>query len=384
MLTGLDVLLMDTTQLKGRRVGLLSNSAGITCDARRNVDALREAGVNLVALFSPEHGFGGAAVAGEVISSSMDRLTGLPIHSLYGETKKPTKEMLKGIDVLLFDLQDVGVRFYTYTTTLAYALEACAENDVTLMVLDRPNPITGTIVEGPVLDPSYQSFIGHDAIPIRYAMTIGELARYHAVETRGQRTANGASLQVVAMQGWVRDQWFEQTALPWAAPSPNMPQPHTALFYPGMGLAGEGASCSIGALTPLPFERIGAPWLDGDVLANKMTALALAGVRFRVTSFVPTAKHYAYADQVCYGVQLHVIDRVAFRPVRVALHLMQVIRGLWPDQWVWNARHFDLLMGNGETRAQLDNGARVDDIVQSWRAGQHEFEARRQACLLYE
>jgi uncharacterized protein YbbC (DUF1343 family) len=379
MLTGLDVLLMDTTRLKGRRVGLLSNSAGITWDVRCNVDALHEAGVNLVALFSPEHGFGGAVVAGEVVTSSVDRLTGLPIHSLYGETKKPTSEMLSGLDVLLFDLQDVGVRFYTYTTTLAYALEACAENDVTLMVLDRPNPIAGQIIEGPVLEASHQSFIGHGAIPIRYAMTIGELAHHHAVETR-----HGASLQVVAMQGWTRDQWFDQTQLPWAAASPNMPHAHTALFYPGMGLAGEGANCSIGALTPLPFERIGAPWLDGDVLANKMNALALAGVRFRATHFVPAAKQYPYADDVCYGVQLHVIDRVVFRPVTVALHLMQVIRGLCPDQWVWNARHFDLLMGNGETRTQLDSGASVDDIVQSWLAGQQEFEARRQACLLYE
>ena len=384
MLTGLDVLLLDTTQLKGRRVGLLSNSAGITRDVHRNVDALREAGVNLMALFSPEHGFGGAAVAGEVVFSSIDRTTGLPVYSLYGETKKPTKEMLSGLDVLLFDLQDVGVRFYTYTTTLAYALEACAENDVLLMVLDRPNPITGTIVEGPVLDPSYQSFIGHGAIPIRYATTIGELARYYAVETRGQGTALSTFLQVVNLRGWARSMWFDQTQLLWAAPSPNMPHAHTAVFYPGMGLAGEGASCSIGALTPLPFERIGAPWLDGDALANKMNALALAGVRFRATRFVPTAKQVAYADQVCNGVQLHVTDRVAFRPVTMALHLMQVIRGLCPDQWVWNARHFDLLMGNGETRTQLDAGVSVDDIVQSWRAGQHEFEARRQACLLYE
>ena len=384
MLTGLDVLLMNTTQLNGRRVGLLSNSAGITRDVRRNVDALRAAGVNLVALFSPEHGFGGAAVAGEVVSSSVDNTTGLPIYSLYGETKKPTKEMLNSIDVLLFDLQDVGVRFYTYTTTLAYALEACVENGVMLIVLDRPNPITGKIIEGPVLESSHQSFIGHGAIPLRYAMTLGELARYHAVETLRLGSRCTASLQVVNLQGWARSMWFDQTQLPWAAPSPNMPHAHTAMFYPGMGLAGEGGSCSISALTPLPFECIGAPWVDSDALATKMNGLDLAGVRFRATSFVPTAKQYAYAYQVCYGVQLHVLDRNAFRPVTVALHLMQTIRALCPDEWVWNARHFDLLMGNGETRAQLDDGASVDDIVQSWRAGQQEFEARRQACLLYE
>ena len=404
--TGLDVLLTNAAllrEMRARRVGLLTNSAAITHDARPNIEALRAAGVNLVALFSPEHGLGGAAVAGEQVASGTHAQTGLPVHSLYGETKKPTPGMLSGLDVLLFDLQDVGVRFYTFTTTLAYALEACAENGVELVVLDRPNPIGGIVIEGPVLQPDFESFVGHGPLPIRYALTIGELAQFyvlHKNEKHPERSAAGnyavnsielraeskgaePQMRVVGMRGWRRDMRFDETCLPWAAPSPNMPYAHTALFYPGMGLAGEGANLSIGALTPLPFERIGAPWLDGDALAQKMNALDLPGVRFRATSFVPTANQYRYADEACQGVQVHIMDRAKFRPVALGLHLMHTIKHMHPDEWQWNARHFDLLMGNSQTREMLDDGAGVDELMRGWVDGLREFEARRREVILY-
>lgn len=377
-MTGLEVLLADATRVKGMRVGLLSNAAGITRDVRRNVDVLLQAGVNIVALFSPEHGFGGAAIAGESVASSRDARTGLPIHSLYGATKKPTAEMLRGLDALLFDLQDVGARFYTYTTTLAYTIEACAENGVKLIVLDRPNPIAGDVIEGPLLQAECESFIGHGVLPIRYAMTMGELAQFFATA----KSCNKA-VQVIALQDWRRDMLFDETVLPWAPPSPNMPHAQTALFYPGMALVGEGGNVNVGALTPLPFECAGAPWLDGDALAGAMNALELPGVRFRPFHFTPTSPHYAHAGQPCFGVQVHVTDRRAFRPVAMGLHLLCAIRRQQPERWTWNAAHFDLLIGNREMRALIDAGASVDEVTQHWHTGYDEFEARRRACLLY-
>lgn len=378
VLTGLEVLLNDAARIRGMRVGLLSNAASITRDARRNVDALLAAGVNVALLFSPEHGFGGAVIAGDKVASGIDARTGLPIHSLYGATKRPSAEMLRGLDALLFDLQDVGARFYTYTTTLAYAIEACAEQRLPLIVLDRPNPIAGEVIEGPLLQAECESFVGHGALPLRYAMTIGELARFYAAAKKCEQT-----VRVVAMQGWRRDMFFDETALPWAPPSPNMPHAQTALFYPGMALVGEGGNCSAGALTPLPFECAGAPWLDGDVLAATMNALDLAGTRFRPFHFTPTSQRYAHAGQTCFGVQVHVTDRKAFRPVRVGLHLLCAIRRQQPARWIWNAAHFDLLIGNRETRAMIDAGADVEEIAHHWHTGAEEFKARRQACVLY-
>ena len=380
--TGLDVLLTDAAllrEMRAQRIGLLTNLAAITYDARPNIEALRAAGVNLVALFSPEHGLDGVVVAGKQVVSGTHARTGLPVHSLYGQTLQPTPDMLSDLDMLLFDLQDVGVRFYTYTTTLAYALAACVESEVKLVVLDRPNPIGGIVIEGPVLQPAFESFLGHGPLPIRYALTIGELAQFYAQQTRC-----GESVQVIPMCDWRRDVLFNETGLPWAAPSPNMPHAHTALFYPGMGIAGEGATLSIGALTPLPFERIGAPWLDGYALAQSMNALSLPGVRFRSTNFAPTANQYHYANEVCNGVQVHITDRAAFRPVAMGLHLIHTIKRVHPDQWEWHPRHFDLLVGNSQTRAMLDNGMAAEDIIRGWADTPSDFEAQRREVLLYD
>jgi uncharacterized protein YbbC (DUF1343 family) len=260
---GIDRLLENPNHwLKNRRVGLITNASGVTADLRPNIDALRAAGVNLVALFGPEHGFSMAAADAEKIHSGRDARTGLPVYSLYGSVRKPTREMLTNVDILLFDLQDVGVRFYTYTATLALALEACAEFRVPMIVLDRPNPINGNMVEGVILDPALQSFVGHGPLPIRYGMTLGELAQFYNCELN-----INAELQVVAMEGWRREMWFDETGLSWVPTSPNIPNFLTTIIYPGTCLV-EGTNLSEGRGTGLPFENIGAPWLDGYALAE--------------------------------------------------------------------------------------------------------------------
>lgn len=374
--TGLEILLQDPAQYLGtRRVGLLTNASGVTRDLRPNIDALRQAGVNLVALFSPEHGLLGAAREGEDVTSGVDPHTRLPIHSLYGETRKPTREMLSDVDVMLFDLQDVGVRFYTYTTTLALAMETCAENHISLIVLDRPNPINGITIEGPVLDSNLQSFVGHGPLPIRYGMTIGELAQFYNHELN-----IGAELHVIAMQGWRREWWFDETGLPWVLPSPNMPTLATATVYPGMCLI-EGTNLSLGRGTTLPFEIVGAPWLDAYALAEAMNTINLNGVRFRPIAFVPHANRFA--NVTCYGVQVHVTDRNTMQPVTLALHLLRTIRQMYPDHVVWNANAFDRLIGDASVRLKIEQGETIGNIVQTWTVAQHRFNAQRHKYLLY-
>ena len=341
-----------------QRVGLVTNSTGVTRDLRSNVDALREADVNLVALFSPEHGLLGAAREGEQVASSMDARTGLPVHSLYGNIRKPTRDMLAGLDVLLFDLQDVGVRFYTYTATLALTLEACAENHVPLIVLDRPNPINGITIEGPVLDPKLQSFVGHGPLPMRYAMTLGELGQFYNAEL-----SMGAELRVIGLRGWRRAMWHDETHLPWVLPSPNMPTLSAATVYPGMCLI-EGTNLSIGRGTTLPFEIVGAPWIDAHALGEAMNTLKLAGVRFRPLSFVPSANKFA--NENCFGVQAHVIDRNNFRPVLMTLHLIQTIRQMYSNKFEWNVAGFNRLIGDASAREKIDQGIAPASIVAAW------------------
>ena len=362
MKTGLDVLLDDPSTLKSQRVGLLTNPTGVTHDLRQNVDALLEAGVNVVALFSPEHGFRGAAAEGEAVTSSQDARTGLPVHSLYGATLAPTLEMLREIDVLLFDLQDVGARFYTYTTTLALAIRACTENGVRLLVLDRPNPIGGVQMEGPMLDPALQSFVGHGSLPVRYGMTIGELAKFYVPST-----------EVIAMRGWRREMWFDQTGLPWVPPSPNMPHLSTAIVYPGTCLL-EGVNVSVGRGTPLPFEIFGAPWMNSDALAVALNERDLEGVRFRPITFTPSAN--TYAGETCQGVQIHVMNRDVFKPVAMGLRLIASLFQRYPDQLKFNATHFDRLIGDAEVRANLPH-MREDCGIDA------AFAKRRNAVLLY-
>lgn len=381
-LTGLDVLLADPRALRGKRVGLLTNPSGVTYDLRQNIDALRDAGLNLVALFGPEHGFAASAADGAHVTSGRDARTGLPVHSLYGTTRQPTKEMLEQIDVLLYDLQDVGARFYTYTATLGLALEACAKHHVQVIVLDRPNPITGNIIEGAVLNPALQSFIGHGPLPIRYGMTLGELARFYNTEL-----AIHAELQVIEMRGWQRSMWYDQTGLPWVSPSPGIPQFATTIPYPGTCFV-EGTNLSEGRGTSLPFEVVGAPFLDGYALANSLNALKLAGVIFRPTAFVPSSSKHAGTE--CFGVQLHITDREAFRAIPTGLHVIAACRALAPNQFEllktsWEGRppHFDLLTGDARVREGLLSNQSIQSLTHAWENDLAQFNEKRKKYLMY-
>ena len=380
---GLDNFLAEYHgQLAHQGVGLITNPTGVTRTLQSNIDALRAVGVNLVALFGPEHGFSASAADGAHVASGRDPRTGLTVHSLYGTTRKPTAEMLKGIDVLLYDIQDVGVRFYTYTTTLGLALEACAENKIPLIVLDRPNPINGNVVEGAVLDPTLQSFIGHGCLPIRYGMTMGELAQFYNSDLNIH-----ADLQVIPMREWRREMWYDQTGLVWVTPSPGIPQFATTMSYPGMCFV-EGTNLSEGRGTGLPFEIVGAPFLDGYALAETLNALKLDGVAFRPIAFVPSSSKHA--GQECFGVQLHITDRESFRPVTTGLYIVATCRALAPEKFEflatsWEGRppHFDLLAGSSRVREALLSNGSVEALTQTWIQDIARFQAKRQPYLIY-
>lgn len=377
---GIEVLLEERIDLlAGKRVGLVTNPTGVDRDLRSSIDLLAaHPDVHLVALFGPEHGVRGDAQAGDRVASSHDRKTGLPVHSLYGEHREPTSAMLEGIDVLVFDIQDVGARFYTYPYTLANVMRAAQRAGIPVVVPDRPNPIGGTLVEGPVLDPEYASFVGMFPIPIRHGMTIGELAMLF-----NDAFGIGAELHVVPMRGWRRDMREPGQALPWIPPSPNMPTPDTSLVYPGTALF-EGTNVSEGRGTTRPFETIGAPFVDAEALAERMNALALPGVRFRPTWFTPTfSKH---AGELCGGVQLYVTDRDAFRSVRTGLALLVAMRELYPDDFAFQPGEppfFDKLAGAGWVRQMILDGENADAIEARWQDGLRRFEALRREYLLY-
>jgi len=380
---GLDRILNERRELiTGRRVGLVTSASAVTSDVTPAVDALR-AVCTLVALFGPEHGITAHATDGARVSSQVDARTGLPAYSLYGETKKPAARMLEGIDALIFDIQDVGARFYTYIWTMSYVLEAAAEREVPMIILDRPNPIGGQILEGPAVETGYASFVGRYLLPVRHGLTMGALARLFNSER-----ALGADLTVVEVEGWRRSMWFDETGLPWVPPSPAMPKLETATVYPGMCLL-EGTNVSAGRGTMTPFECLGAPWIDGYHLASALNDLSLPGVRFRPAFFTPSASKYA--GETCQGVYVHVMDREAFRPLRTGLYIVFTIRTLWPDDFTWlktswegHPPHFDLLIGNGWVREQIDAGQAVNEIIARWQEDLNRFDALRRSYFLYE
>lgn len=361
--TGLTVLLEDKLDLiAGKSIGLITNSTGVNENLEDNISLfLRHPDVYLKALFAPEHGLWGASQDGVKISTFHHANTSIPIYSLYGSTRKPTRKMLEGLDVLVFDIQDVGARFYTYISTMAMAMEACAENGVRFLVLDRPNPINGLKVEGNILESEFRSFVGYLPVPVRHGMTAGELALFF-----DEQYQIGTRLDVVSMSGWHRDMWFDDTKLPWVMPSPNMPTLDTATVYPGTCLF-EGTNLSEGRGTTRPFEIIGAPWINAPALADKLNELALPGVKFRPVYFIPTfSKH---KDQRCGGVQVHVLDRELFAPVRTALEMISTIRSAYPVEFQWRDGRryfFDLLMGTDKIRKRLSEGKPAADIIHSW------------------
>ncbi|MCA0986931.1 exo-beta-N-acetylmuramidase NamZ family protein [Guptibacillus algicola] len=380
---GVEVLLDEEKQLiEGKNVGLITNPTGVDQELTSIVDRLHnDPDVNLTALYGPEHGVRGSAQAGEYVEYYTDEQTGLPVYSLYGETRKPSPEMLEGIDVLLFDIQDVGTRFYTYIYTMAYAMEAAEENNIKFVVLDRPNPLGGEAVEGPVLNDEYSSFVGKYEIPLRHGMTVGELAKLFNNEF-----GIGADLTVVEMKNWDRDMYYDDTPLEWVLPSPNMPTLDTALVYPGAALI-EGTNVSEGRGTTKPFELIGAPFINSTELASELNRLELPGVDFRAASYTPSfSKH---AGKLTHGVQIHVTDKEEFKPVMTGLHLVKTIHDLYPADFEFRAEYsngisfFDYLVGNGWIRDAIKEGQSVEEMQEKWEEDLDDFKEVREDYLVY-
>jgi len=373
-LSGVDVLAAERfARLKGKRVGLLTNQTGRSHTGESTIDLLAHApGVTLVALFSPEHGIRG--VLDDKVGSSRDEKTGLPIHSLYGDSRRPTDAMLDGIDTLVVDLQDIGARFYTYPATVGYLLEAAARRKIAVVVLDRPNPIDGFDVEGPIQDAAAVGFNGYLPMPIRHGLTLGELARLF----NGEKHV-GADLTVVAMRNWRRDDWFDDTGIAWVNPSPNMRSLTAATIYPGVG-AIEGTNISVGRGTDTPFERIGAPWIDGPALAASLNARALPGVRFYPISFTP-AKGAKLGGQLCHGVYIIVTDRDRLRPVRVGLEIASALARLHGSAFALDAAAH--LFGSRSTLEKVRAGEDPAAIAASWAADEAKCRATRAPYLLY-
>jgi uncharacterized protein YbbC (DUF1343 family)/CubicO group peptidase (beta-lactamase class C family) len=371
--TGLDVLAGEGyAPLKGLRVGLITNQTGRDWHGRRNIDMLRGApDVRLVALFSPEHGLYGDV--DKKVAPGSEPVTGLHVHSLYGDARKPTTAMLEGIDALVFDIQDAGARFYTYATTMAYAMEAAAARHIPIYVLDRPNPVTAAFVQGPMLDPDRISFTGYFPLPVRHGMTLGELARYFNTEAK-----IGADLHVIPMHGYRRELWYDDTKLPWVAPSPNLRNLTEAVLYPGVALI-EGANVSVGRGSDTPFEIVGAPWIDANEFAHYLEAKALTGVHFAPLEFTPNADRYK--GRRCYGVRITVSDRDALDSPALGVEIAAALHHLYPNEF-----RLDQTLGTIGARAVVDGIQQGDDprsIALRWEAGLQDFRNRRAHYLLY-
>ena len=378
MRPGIDVLLSDSMELvRGRRVGLVTNQAGVDSRGTSDVTRLRDAGIRVVALFSPEHGFRGAADPGAAVASSVDSATGLPIYSLYGRTSAPTDEMLDGIDVILVDLQDAGARYYTYLFTTVEVMKAAARRNIVVVVLDRPNPIGGA-VQGNVLDPAFASPVGTLAVPMRHGMTLGELARLGREDLRVD-----VRLAVVPASGWRREAAFDRTGLPFVPPSPNLRTIESLFHYPGLCLF-EGTNLSVGRGSDAPFEQIGAPWLDTARVLAAMRAARPPGVRFAGVSFTPVDPGDGkYADTLVAGVRLIVTDRAAYDPAATAVALLSAVRVSAGARFAWIPAAFDRLAGGPGLRAAIEAGTEFRSIVASWRPGLDRFRERRRPLLLY-
>ena len=370
---GIDVLeSYDFRALAGRRVGLISNQASRDSAGQRTADVLHKAaGVNLVALFSPEHGLD-ASSEGKIASGS-DRATGLPVYSLYGSTNRPTEAMLAGLDTLVFDLQDVGTRYYTYATTMAYAMEAAARNKLDFFVLDRPNPITASTVQGPPLDAGLTSFATYLPMPVRHGMTMGELARLFNAEKKLD-----AKLYVTVMRRYDRAYWFDQTGFAWVSPSPNLRRLEEVVLYPGVAMA-EGANVSVGRGTDTPFEVMGAPWIDGKALAAYLGSRAIPGVRFEAVAFTP--REAAFAGQECRGVRLQLTDRNALDSPLLGIELISALNRLFGNQFAIG-RTLGLL-GSRESLEAIKAQTDPRDIAASWAPSLDDFRERRERRLLY-
>ena len=383
--TGLDRLVREgCAAIKGRRVGLITNHSAVNRRLDHAIDLLlAHPDIRLTALFGPEHGVRGSAQAGEEVGSEVDGQTGLPAHSLYGDTYRPTPEMLRDVECLVYDIQNYGVRYETYASTLLHCLRAAAEARLPFVVLDRPNPLTGVAVQGNMLEPGWESFVGAFRSPVRHGLTVGEHAGMMNAEL-----ALGLDLTVIPMRGWRRAMWYDQTGSPWMPLSPNMPTLTTLILYPGTCLL-EGTNLSEGRGTTIPFEVVGAPWLRAEALLRRLRAANLPGVGFRSTAFVPVfSKH---AGHVCQGVQMHILDRDRLDAPALGVHLLAALREIHPVEFAWRppgkeSDHYpvDLLAGGSRLREELDGSLEADQIVVSWNPDLRSFQNARKAYLLYE
>ena len=378
--TGLDRVGAYKEVFEGRRLGIIANHTAYDRDGRFIVDVFRKMnGVTVTALFSPEHGLWGTARDGEKIDSQTDSVYNLPVYSLYGKTQKPTSDMLRNIDVLVFDIQDIGARFYTYIYTMSLAMEAAAENGKTFVVLDRPNPINGTSVQGSTLEPALASFVGLYPIPVRHGMTAGELAKMF----NGQGWLAGrvkAKLIVIPMEGWRRRMWYDQTELRFIKPSPNMPDLETAAVYPGLCLL-EGTNVSEARGTTMPFRQFGAPWIDSKLLAERLNALNLPAMRFEPVRFTPTSSKYQGLE--CHGVRILVTDRDRLEPYSSGVRIVNEICRMYPDQFEWRTAHFDRLCGTSKIRNAITSHSSLDVLQNKWQKELESFLVIRAGYLIY-
>jgi uncharacterized protein YbbC (DUF1343 family) len=387
VIPGIEILLNSRRDLtRGARVGAVVHPASVLPDLRHTADALLRSGEHLlVSLFGPQHGARGEKQDNMIESDFYrDPDTGLPVHSLYGETRRPTSEMMADVDVLLFDLQDVGTRVYTFISTMAYCMEACASYGRQMVVLDRPNPVNGRQVEGNLLKPEYRSFVGLYPIPMRHGMTTGELALLFNSEF-----GIGCDLKVVPMEGWKRNCWFDQTGLPWVQPSPNLPTPDSAIVYPGMVLL-EGTCLSEGRGTTRPFELVGAPFISSRPFAEALNALQLPGVFFRPAHFQPTFQKWA--GKMCGGVQIHVLDRDKFESFLTGVAVLATACALYPESCEWRKPPYEyeneklpieILCGGPDIPEMIRTGMPIEKMRQSWQDDVTAFLRKRAPYLLY-
>ncbi|MFQ5536799.1 MAG: exo-beta-N-acetylmuramidase NamZ domain-containing protein [Gemmatimonadota bacterium] len=376
---GIEVLLADSLHLvQGRTVGLITNHTGRDRAGTPTIDLLfRHPEVRLAALFSPEHGIRGVEDAGAPIASGRDQRTGLPIHSLYGKTRRPTPEMLRDLDVLVFDMQDIGARYYTYVSTMALAMEAAGDAGIPFVVLDRPNPIRGDVVQGNVLDPEFATFVGLFPVPMRHGMTAGELARMYAGAFGIE-----VELHVVPAEGWRREMIYTDTGLPWIPPSPNMPSLESALAYPGTCLF-EGTPLSVGRGTDRAFQWVGAPWLDGAALADSLNALDLPGVRFEAVTFTPRDPGDGKFDgEAVHGVRFIALSSDYDAP-RAAVALLRLAYARSGSHWTWRERHFDRLAGTAALREGIVRGDAPEELTAGWDDQIRAFRSARAPYLIY-
>lgn len=372
--TGIDVLEEEKfAPLRGKHIGVITNHTGVDAEGRRDIDLLAKApGVTLVALFSPEHGLAGGA--NENVGSTKDPTTSLPVYSLYGDTRRPTDDMLKGIDALVFDIQDAGVRFYTYTATMGYCMEEAAKHKISFFVLDRPNPMGGEIVEGPMLDPDKTSFVAYFPLPVRYGLTIGELAQFFNSENH-----INADLHVITMRNWHRNYFFESTGIKWIPPSPALRTTKGSVIYPGIEIL-QNSGVSVGRGTQTPFEQFGAPWMNGEEVAAALNARSLPGLRFVAQSFIPIGG--PHSGERCNGVGIRITDRFAARSMRLGLEIAEILQKLYPKDF--DTAKLVGLAGNDDTVQQVKDGVAPEKIVGSWSDALKTFDQVRRKYFLYK